>query len=244
MEQTIKDKILEKIKKGEVKMKPKIYFVLRAILFAGIFILFLIFAFFFLSFIHFYLISSGIWYLPKFGFEGFFVLLKSLPWFLIILALGLILILEILSRKFSFSFKKPVLFSLFGIILIVFLGSFLFIKSNVHPRLLLEAKEGKIFSPISPMYLKYGLPKFKEFQRGIIERVSTSSIFIKRGDGEMIEVRFEKPLPAFEKLKEGEGIMIFGEKENGKISGRKMRKINDEFLKFERKMLSPHFKVK
>lgn len=244
MEQTIKDKILEKIKRREIKTKPRIYFVLKTILFFGFFILFLIFAFFLLSFVHFHLIASGLWYLPKFGFKGFFVFLKYLPWFLIISTTILILILAIMSRKFPFSLKRPVLFSLCGITLIVFLGSVIFAKANFHPRLLLEAKEGKIPRPISPIYLKYGLPKFKEFHRGIIEKISTSSIFIKRGDGEMIEVRFEKPLPVFEKLKEGEGVMIFGEKENGRIRGRKMRKINDEFLKFERKMLSPYFKVK
>lgn len=244
MEKEFKEKILEKIKKGEVKMKPKIYFVLKTILFAGIFGLFLIFSFFFLSFIHFHLISSGIWYLPKFGIEGFFVFLKSLPWFLMILAIFLILILEILSRKFSFSFKRPILISLLTIIFIVFLGSFLFTKSNIHPRLLLESKEGKIPPPISPIYLKYGMPKFKEFHRGIIEKVSTSSVFIRKPDGEALEVNFEKPLPYFGKFKEGEGLMIFGKRENGKIKKFKIKKINDEFLKFERKMLGPHLKVK
>lgn len=37
------------------------------------FILLLNFFFFILSFIHFHLILSGIWYLPRFGLEGFFV---------------------------------------------------------------------------------------------------------------------------------------------------------------------------
>lgn len=115
-------------------------------------------------------------------------------------------------------------------------------KTNLHSKLLMETKKGKIPAPISPLYLKYGMPKFQEFHRGIIEKVSTTSIFVKRRDGEILEAKFEKKTPFFEKLREGEGIVIFGKKENGKIRGRKIRKIQDQFLEFERKIIESSLK--
>lgn len=235
MEGKLKDKILEKIKEGKVKMKPKFYFVLKAILFILIFVLLLGLSFFLLSFIHFHLISSGIWYLPKFGIEGIFLFLKSLPWFLIIVAFILILILETLSREFSF--KKPILISVLGLILIVLVGGFLIAKANIHPRILFKARKGEMPSPISPIYLKYGIPRFKEFHRGIIEKIAPNSLFIKRADGEVLEVKFEKPSSFPERFKEGEGILIFGKRENGKIRGWKLKKIEDQFLEFERRII-------
>lgn len=239
----LKEKILSKINRGEVKMKPRLYFFLTGILFLIIFSFFFIISFFLVSFIHFHLISSGIWYLPHFGAKGVLIFFKSLPWALIILTIILILLLEFLSRKFSFSFKKPILISLLIIIFLVFLGSFFVTKGNIHPRLLLRAKERKI-PLLEPLYLKYSAPRFPEFHRGAIEKVSTSSLFIRGMDERLIEVKLEKPLPSSERLKEGEGIIIFGEKEDGKMRAKKWKKIKDEILPFERKMLGPHFRMK
>lgn len=238
MESTIKEKILEKIKEKKVKMKPKFYFLLRTALLFGVFVLGVLFSIFILSFIHFRLISSGLWYLPKFGFEGFFVFLKSFPWSLIVLVLILIFTLEILSRKYSFSFKIPILFSILGIFLIVLFGSFIFAKTQLHSRFFLKAKEGKILSPISPLYLKYGLPGSKEFHRGIVEKISPHSLFIRKANDEILEVKLEKPLQ--ERIEEGDSIVIFGKRENGKIMGKKFRKIKDGFSPIERKFFHLH----
>lgn len=239
----LKEKILSKINRGEVKMKPRLYFFLTGILFLIIFSFFFIISFFLVSFIHFHLISSGLWYLPRFGAKGVLIFLKSLPWPLIIFTIFLILLLEFLSRKFSLSFKKPVLISLLAIVFLVFLGSFLLSKGNVHPRLLLKARERKV-PLLQPLYLKYGAPRFPQFHRGVIEKVSTSSLFIRGMDERLIEVKLEKPLPPAERLQEGEGVIIFGEKEDGKMRAKRWKRIKDEILPFERKMLGPHFRMK
>lgn len=243
MNSSLKYQILEKIKKGGVKMKPRFYFILKGIFFFGFFALILGFSFLFCSFIHFHLVSSGIWYLPRFGVLGFLVFLKSLPWILIALAIFLILILEILSRKFSFSFKRPILFSLLAIIFIIFLGSFLIVKTEIHPKLFLKANEKNFLPPISPIYLKYGIPKYKEFHRGVIEKVSTSSIFLKKLNGELLEIEIKEPFLS-EKFREGEGIMIFDKEKNGKPKELKIKKINDKFLEFERKIINSHLRMK
>ncbi|MBC7074165.1 hypothetical protein H5T58_02135, partial [Candidatus Parcubacteria bacterium] len=72
----LKDKILEKIKKGEIKMKPKLYFLLKSILFVLVLGFLVLFSFFLVSFIRFHLISSGLWYLPNFGPEGVLAFLR------------------------------------------------------------------------------------------------------------------------------------------------------------------------
>ncbi len=239
---SIKEKVLEKIKKGEIRMRPKVYFSLKKVFSLCLFAFAIFLSFFFLSFIHFHLISSGLWYLPKFGPKGFLVFFKNLPWVLIIFAFVLVFLSTILF--WNFSFRWPLFVSLLGIFLVLFFGSFAMEKMAIHPKLLLEAKEGRELPLISPIYLRYGEQKFKEFHRGIIEKVSTSSVFIKKPDGEVLELKFEKWPEQIKEMKEGEGVVIFGEKENGKIKNFKMRKIKDQFLPFERKLFRLHQRMK
>lgn len=234
MDSNLKDKIIQKIRERQVKMKPKIYFLFRSFLIIGIFVGVLILSSFLFSFVHFYLVSSGIWHLPRFGLEGIFLFFKSLPWLIIILGIFSIFILETLSLKFRLSFQKPLLFSLFVIFFIVLLGAFFLNKSNFHFHLLRQTKEGKLFSPVRPLYLEYPSRKFKKFHRGTIEKVSTSSLFIQGLDGETIEVKFEKPPLFFENLKIGDSVVVFGERENGRMRAKKIRKIKDKFLELRR----------
>src|SRR3989339_1207086 len=100
-------KVLDKVQRGEVKMKPKTYFVSRTV---GVIFLALLTAFlvlFLASFIFFNLRASGAWFLPQFGFSTIGIFFKSLPWLLILIALILIVVLEILVKRFSFAYRRP-----------------------------------------------------------------------------------------------------------------------------------------
>ncbi len=111
-QKNINDRIFEKIKNGQVKMRPKLYFVLKSLIFALGIVLASILVLFLFSFIVFCLKLGGIWFLPKFGFRGLGIFFISFPWFLILLALFLIFLLEIIAKKYSFVYKRPIIFSL------------------------------------------------------------------------------------------------------------------------------------
>ena len=74
---------LEKITSGEIKMRPKTYFVLKAILIVLGIVFAVCFSLYIISFILFSLRSTGVLYLPGFGFPGIKAFFVMLPWILI-----------------------------------------------------------------------------------------------------------------------------------------------------------------
>jgi len=139
--------IIDKIKKGEIKMKPKAHFVLRTLLIVlGTSVGFL-FALYLTSFILFSMQAVC----------GLMPILISLPWLLIFLSVALIIVLEILTKQFSFVYRRPVLYIVLVIIISVLFGSFVVNKTKVHPFLFDRAEKHRL--PImGPMYRGYGKP--------------------------------------------------------------------------------------
>ena len=104
-EKSIKNKVLEAIKSGQVKMRPRWYFILKTILVAlGIVMIFLTLLYL-ISFIIFILRITGIWFAPAFGFEGYGIFLFSLPWLLVIISVLFAIILEVLVKRYSFAYR-------------------------------------------------------------------------------------------------------------------------------------------
>lgn len=114
--QNIKDKILSYINHGEVKMKPKSYFVLRSIL-QGLSILIVFIAILYLaSFVSLIMKEKDVLSFKPHELRSF---LLGIPWMIVFLSLILLIVLEVLTRKFAFVYKKPIAYSLFATIVLV-----------------------------------------------------------------------------------------------------------------------------
>ncbi len=240
---SIKDKVLNKIKSGEIKIKPKLYFILKTVLVilgsivVGIFILFLI------SFISFTLRASGLWFLPNFGFHGFGIFLGSLPWILIVAALLLIAALEIFMKRFSLVYRKPVLYSLLAIVLIVFVGGFIIDQTTFHSKLFLKAREGKL--PLAgPMYRGFGMPEFHNVHRGVVSEITENGFILETPQTQKLTIIIgsqTKTAPDFE-VQERDEVVVFGEKTDSTINALNIRKIDDNLELFPAppQVLPPH----
>ena len=239
-QKSIQERVLEKIKSGEVKMRPKIYFVLKTILIIGGVFLILGFIIFLISFIHFHLRASGLWYLPAFGFRGFCAYLRLLPWFLIFLSLVLILILEILAKRFSFVWRRPMLYSLLIIIFVVLIGGFIIGKTTFHPRLFFQAREGKL-PLMAPIYREFGMPRFKDVHRGVVEKLTENGFLLRKADNELLTIilSFNTQFPFGKEIKEGDSVVVMGKRDDSTILAIGVRKINDQFRIFERHLFPP-----
>ena len=124
-ENKIKQDVLAAIAGGEIKQRPRWFFVLRGTL-VGIGIgLGLCVVLYLISFILFILRETGVWFTPAFGFRGWFVFFRSLPWVLIGLSLIFTAVLEILVKRYSFAYREPLMYSVLGIVAIVAAGGFL-----------------------------------------------------------------------------------------------------------------------
>src|ERR1035437_5212484 len=105
----IENNVLEKIRQGDIRMRPRIYFVARivAVIFVAIFAL--VVSVFVLSFAFFSVHESGELFLLGFGSRGLLTFFSLFPWFTLIVAVGLLFLFELLSRLFIFNYRQPIL---------------------------------------------------------------------------------------------------------------------------------------
>jgi glucan phosphoethanolaminetransferase (alkaline phosphatase superfamily) len=163
MEQKIKnvrEKILNYINSEEIHMHSKWYFIFKYIL--NIFLIFIAFLslLYFISFILLIIYERRIFDVLNVSKSGFHSFMTSVPWFLIFLVFVVIIILEILIRKYSFVYKRPFIYTFFGIILVVLLIGFLIHKIDAQFRFA-RFGEKPDFPIIGPMH---------KFFRGDLEK--------------------------------------------------------------------------
>ena len=241
----LKKKILEKIKEGEVAMKPRWHFVLQGILaITGIVILSLGLLYI-LSFIVFALRQSGVMFAPLFGFRGVLTFLYSSPWLLVLLAIIFIIVLETLVRKYSFAYKKPLLYVLLGIVGISLFGTYTLAQTTMHKRIQEYAEKGHM-PPVQMMYNQYAKPQLRDVHIGTIAEVTEEGFIIENRRGEELRVFIPKERVPRELLVEGEQVLIFGERTLEGVSAVGVRPLPED-VRFERPMkkgqLMPHPQV-
>ena len=200
------NKILDKIKKGKIRMRPKSYFIFKTILYVLGFVFSFLFSIFLISFIIFSLRASGAWYFPSFGFRGLGLFFVSFPWLLLLLGIIFLVVLEVFAKRFSLVYKKPLLYSVLGILIIVLLISIFIARTSMHT---------KIFK--DKIFMKMPDNAFI----GSVLNINDHGYEIKTKKGDILQVITEIP---FEK---GDWIMIIGEKDDSVIKAFKVRKIND-----------------
>jgi hypothetical protein len=116
--------IMSAIKGRTVQMRPRRYFVVRALLwaFAAIILFFLLL--YLVSFIIFALHRDGLWFAPGLGASGWILLLSALPWGLLIASCVLLLVLSWLLRRYAFVYRRPLSHMVFISLLVVLGGGF------------------------------------------------------------------------------------------------------------------------
>ena len=234
---SIADKIIHQIKDDKIKMRPKIYFILKSaaiafgIFFVALFILYLI------SFIVFALRASGVWYLPCFGLRGIKTLFIMLPWLLILISVILIIILEILVKHFAFAYRKPVLYSILFVVIFALLGSFAVDRMGLQSGLFKRAEQGNL--PIAgEFYSGLGKARNKDMRRGIVSEITDNGFLIKTRNNDILEIIItsETNFPFNEEIQENDTIIVFGKQNNGSVQAIGIRKVDDDFMSLRRRL--------
>ncbi|MGB9883209.1 MAG: hypothetical protein ACPLRN_01700 [Microgenomates group bacterium] len=126
--QNLKKQIMEKIKKEEIKMKPKWYFILGSLL---LFIGFLLSTLFSIFIINLILFLLRVHYGPMYQYRLLMILINY-PWWLILLG-GLSIFFGIkLLNEYEFSYRKNLWFLVLGYIFIIFLSAYLIDYFNLN----------------------------------------------------------------------------------------------------------------
>ncbi len=223
--------VLEKIKSGQVKMKPRIAFVLKTTLF----ITGLIFAFltiiFVISFVIFVIRGSGAWFLPSFGWRGIRTLFFALPWVMVALALICLVIIELLIKHFGFAYRRPLVYSIFGVALLVILGGVWVASTSLHPGAFNSAIESRL-PLIGPLYRNYGSAPIKNMFNGTVISSEDEELQIETADGQNFNIEFltstDFMLIAEDKIEEGDAVLIVGEKHGLVIKAYGIRKFGKD----------------
>ena len=234
----ITEKILSKIKTEKIKMKPKSYFVLRIIFLVLGTLALTFFIIYLISFIIFSLRASGTLFLPRFGFPGMRILISSLPWFLILTSGILIILLEIFTQKFTFVYRKPILYSLLVIIIIVSMGSFLIGKTSLHSSLFWKAQEKRL-PAMGSIYRNYGAPQIDDVHQGVISKVTENGFEIETLSGEVLDVIVgPKIYSTLESdIKKDDVIVVLGKQSSSTIQALGLRKVQKDFNLFPRQRM-------
>jgi hypothetical protein len=138
----VRGHVMAAIQAGRVRMRPRWQF----ILYSAFGIVGTLLVFFTLIYVAslalFFLRDSGAIFAPSFGVRGWFALLHSLPWLLITLIIMFTLLLEILVRKYSFVYRKPLIVSVLAITALIALCGFAIAQTPFHHNMLMQSRHG------------------------------------------------------------------------------------------------------
>ncbi len=214
---TLSKDILDKIKKGEVRMHSKMYFILKTLLFVISFIITIFIAVFLISSIFFALRITSATTLPKLGYMGIGKFLIFFPWVITLISIFLILIIEKQAKKIKTVYRKPLVFSLTIVLLFITFFSFLVAKTPLH---------NKIYQhryPFMEQMYKMQLPK--DVIVGTIIEFNKNNFQIKTKEGNLllISTSTQTRFPKYQNLHINDMIMIIGKTNNQIIEAKAIR---------------------
>lgn len=231
---SIKNEILKAIEKGKVKMKPRWHFVLRAALLVVGAILLSLAILYLISFIFFVLHQTGIWFAPRLGFRGLGIFFMSLPWLLILVAMIFIIMLELIFKQNTFTYKKPLLYSTIGLVIFVLLGGLLISKTPFHRGLFDRARDNRL--PFGgAIYREFGINRPPEnFAIGMVTETNDFGYIIRdpREDIIRIIVNDQTEFPAGRDVIVNDHIMVIGQRNSNEVTAQLIREVHDKDLPF------------
>ena len=181
--ESLKDIIMKGIHEGKVQMRPRWHFVLLSSLLFMWSLVVCTTLVYTVSLVVYLLHMSGEWFAPSFGLRGWFSFIYSLPWFLMLLLMAFVLILEILVRRYSFVYKKPLITSVLGIMAIVLAGGFLVTLTPLHNRMARFDHDGMLPPPLSGLYRQPPVGRSPDLYRGMIVTITPGHILVTNREG-------------------------------------------------------------
>ncbi|MDE1925326.1 MAG: hypothetical protein KGH79_04090 [Patescibacteria group bacterium] len=183
-ETDLKASVLQKIRKGEVSMRPRLYFIARLALAAFVAIAALALAMFVLSFVFFSIHESGEQFLLGFGGRGVLTFITLFPWWSLLLTLALIFALDYVLRYFKFGYRIPMLEIVLGALAVVVAAGVLISATPLHSVLLSVADNNEL-PVLGPLYEDiHDSHEEQGIYRGVISSIQGNAVVIAHNDGD------------------------------------------------------------
>lgn len=228
---SVRDTVLEKIKDGKTRMRPRWYFILQTALVAVGAVILFIALLYVASFIHFVLYRNGVWFITVFGWRGVEIFLVSLPWVFILSSVIFIFLLETLVNHFSFGYRKPLLYSLLVIIVVVMTSSIVISQTSLHEDLNKRAWTGEL-PVVGQLYRDYDRQQNRNVHIGAIGEITEYGFNMKDRQGGTLTVIVtpETSFPLGLDFQKGDYVVVLGELDNGTttVQAFGIRTVNDD----------------
>jgi hypothetical protein len=229
--QSLQEGVMNAIRKGEVRMKPRWHFLLLSLLsVTGVFIV-LLALLYIASLALFFLRDSGVWFTPSFGVRGWLSLVHTLPWPLLLLVLLFAIVLELLVRRYAFVYKKPLLTSLVGIVVLIVLGGFAIARTPLHRELMHSALRGQLPAPMGILYAApVRMPPPPDVYRGQILAILRNGLVIADEGSAGTTTVLITPgtrLPYGQEFVVGERVVVVGDVASGTVRAFGIREIDE-----------------
>lgn len=211
----LKNNIIEKIRAGQVAMKPRWHFMLETAMWVAALLVVAMIAVYLLSFVFFVLYQSGVWVAPIFGWSGLLFFVVSSPWLLITLVAFFLLLLYLLVTHFSFSYQKPLVYSLLGTVLFV-IGVSSFIQYLMIHELMQEFSQRHQLPGFAPLYKGAMEGRPEGMLVGTIIEMTQTGFVLKTDKDEMVDIVVSKKTrqPINIQYEVGSQVTVFGKKQD------------------------------
>lgn len=227
---SLQETVLAEIKTGNTRMIPKWHFVLKAALIAVGLIIVLVILLYLASFMFFILNKSGAWLLPVFGLRGVSAFMASFPWLLTLAGFVFVVLLEMLLRHYSFAYKKPLLYSMLGIVFIVTGASVIILHTSFHEGLYLRAQTGSL-PFVGQLYNNYDTEQGQEsdVHVGMIREMTEDGFRIDnpRGGTVSIIITSQTSFPYGIDFQSGDRVIVLGGWNDNIVQAYGIRRIDD-----------------
>lgn len=209
-QKSLREEVLQSIKNGRIKMRPKWQFVLETLLFISGAALLLFATVYLFGFVIFSLRQTGAWFGPGYGSRGWFAFFNAMPWLLIFLSVIFIAALEIFIKHRTLAYRTPLIFSVLAIVLLALIGGGL--TADLHRDPFYSARENRL--PFAGgMYRRYGMPPLKDVRRGVVVATTTNGFEFSemRGQTSTILLSKDTRLSPNCRIEPGQALVVFGE---------------------------------
>ncbi len=224
---SVKQAVLDKIERGEAAPKPKWHFTLQAVAGAVMLACAVAALLYIASFTFFALDENKLMLAPEFGWKGLGVFFASLPWLLIAISLILVLIVEGLVRRYALGYRRPLMYSAIGLVLLVIGGSLVLVRINIHERL--EEMSRRSGMPMAILYQSYARRPVDNLYSGMITGLNREGFLMRSGFGELLGVIVtrETKFPTGTDIAAEDSVLVIGQRRSDVIRADGVRCLNN-----------------
>lgn len=227
-ERAMRTIVTDAITRGDVFMRPRWHFIVETILAIVLVLLVLLVLLYMASLTLFSLRASGAWFAPSFGLQGWYALIRAMPPMLLLITAAFVIVLEMLMRRYAFTYRRPLVYSVAGVILLIVGGGYLLDRTRMHDYLFQHAR-GNTLPVGGSFYRSYGREGLHDVHRGIIMEVQDDGFQLMNDADERLNIRIVETtrFPSGVDVVDGDDVVVFGLREDHTVTALGIRKAND-----------------